>query len=171
MSSKTSCIREESAFQIRVCVHIKDGEKVREAVLSPDIRGKITAYKYVLSESLGRAAERSSFGNSLRLFATVVMLRVYCVQSFRPTCPVVHVYTCPFIARKRRTDGQTERQKKRKRKKGKTRKETIVSSAIGSSRVSVVEVHLVLRTREKMLERLNERVGVIIERPRLDLIF
>lgn len=97
-----------------MCVRIKDGEKVREAVLSPDIRGKITAYKYVLSESLGRAAERSSFGNSLRLFATVVMLRVYCVQSFRPTCPVVHVYTsCSFIARKRQTDGRTERQRDR----------------------------------------------------------
>lgn len=43
--------------------------KKYEAV-SPDIRGKITAYKYVLSESLCRATERSSFGNPLRSFAT-----------------------------------------------------------------------------------------------------
>jgi len=93
----------------RARVRIKDGEKVREAVLSADIGGKITAYKYVLSESLGRAAERSSFGNSLRSFATVVMLRVHCAQSFRPTCPVAHVYirVALYCRRKRQTDRHT----------------------------------------------------------------
>lgn len=63
-----------------VCIRIKDGEKIQGGLSSPNISGKITAYKYVLSESLRRAAERSSFGNSLRSFATVV-LRVHCVPN------------------------------------------------------------------------------------------
>jgi len=100
---------------VRGRVRVKDGEKVREAVLSADIRGKITAYKYVLSESLGRAAERSSFGNSLRSFATVVMLRVHCAQSFRPTCPVAHVYIrAPLLPEKETDNGQTDGRRRRK---------------------------------------------------------
>lgn len=74
------------------CAFVSKMAKKYEAV--SDIRGKITAYKYVLSESLHRAAERSSFGNSLRLFATVVVLRVHCAQSFRPMCArtCTHIY-------------------------------------------------------------------------------
>lgn len=86
------------------CVRISKMAKKYEAV-SPDIRGKITAYKYVLSESLCRATERSSFGNPLRSFATVVVLRVHCAQSFRPACATrtyTHAHTaCFFIARDR----------------------------------------------------------------------
>lgn len=174
----SACIRERlSAFHVPVCVpRIKDGEKVHEAVLSPDIRGKMTAYKYVLSESLGRAAERSSFGNSLRSFATVVMLRVHCAQSFRPTCPVVHVYTCSFIARKRRTDWRTEKTEGEKEGKKEDAKgdDRVFSDRLGSERVSAVELCTWCCGRGKRCWNdcsLNERVGVIIERPRLDLIF
>lgn len=71
----------------------KMAKKIQGGLSSPNISGKITAYKYVLSESLCRAAERSSFGNSLRSFATVV-LRVHCAQSFRPTC-----LTCTYSIR------------------------------------------------------------------------
>lgn len=85
--------------------------KKYEAV-SPDIRGKITAYKYVLSESLCRAAERSSFGNPLRSFATVVVLRVHCAQSSRPTC-ATRTYT-----------DRASLSRARQRKKKKIQKET-----------------------------------------------
>lgn len=74
-----------------------------------DIRGKITAYKYVLSESLRRAAERSSFGNSPRSFATVVVLRVHCAQSFHPMCMPVRArtYARLFIGReKEKNEGE-----------------------------------------------------------------
>lgn len=84
-----------------------------------DIRGKITAYKYVLSESLRRAAERSSFGNSPRSFATVVVLRVHCAQSFRPMCvrTCTHIYADLFIDRQRERERETERGRIRKRKR------------------------------------------------------
>lgn len=78
--------RDTQKRAVLTCAFVSKMAKKYEAVsLSrADIRGKITAYKYVLSESLGRAAERSSFGNSARSFATVVVLRVHCAQSFRP---------------------------------------------------------------------------------------
>jgi len=121
--------REESRITRRgerdiVCIHISKMAKKYEAV-SPDIRGKITAYKYVLSESLCRAAERSSFGNPLRSFATVVVFRVHCAQSFRPMC-ATRTYTIPclFIAR--------DRERKRRYKK---RKDCAPRRSIRSSRV------------------------------------
>lgn len=87
--------------------------KTYEAV-SPDIRGKITAYKYVLSESLCRATERSSFGNPLRSFATVVVLRVHCAQSFRPTCATcTYAHTVPlYCARQREKKGEIQKKRR-----------------------------------------------------------